>query len=225
MSQPSPQPALPVFHGRYELTRYERVADGAVHAVGIVLAIVAGAVLLTLALPRTAPAEYAAAVFYVISLLTVLVISCLYNMWPVSPAKWMLRRFDHGAIFLLIAGTYTPFLTQLHNPVPQLATVWTGAIIGILVKLFLPGRFDRLAIVFYLGIGWSGLLAFDILRESLSERTLWYIAAGGVAYSSGVVFFLWKRLRFQSALWHCFVVAGAALHLVAVADCLVINRL
>jgi hemolysin III len=217
-------PHIP-FSGRFDLSRGELIADGIVHSIGIVLAIVAGSMLLALSAPLAAPGEYLAAIFYVASLLTVMSISCAYNLWPISPAKWVLRRFDHAAIYLLIAGTYTPFLAQLDRPDTMLWVVWTGAALGIFVKLALPGRFDRLAIVFYLAIGWSGVLMLDGLTEALTDRTLALVAAGGIAYSGGIVFYLWKRSCFQSALWHGFVVAGAALHLAAVTDSLVINRL
>ena len=102
------------FMGRWHYSRAELIADGVVHAVGIVLAIAAGSSMLTLAAFHAAPGEYVAAVFYVAALLTVLSVSLAYNLWPVgSPAKWVLRRFDHSGIYLLIAATYTPFLAQL----------------------------------------------------------------------------------------------------------------
>ena len=101
-SQQSSEP-IP-FIGRFSYSRAELIADGIVHAVGIVLAIAAGSALLAVSAFHTGPGEYAAAVFYVVSLLTVLSISCAYNLWPISPAKWILRRFDHAAIYLLIAG-------------------------------------------------------------------------------------------------------------------------
>jgi hemolysin III len=216
------------FIGCSTCSRTELIADGIVHAVGIVLAIAAGSALLAMSPFHTAPAEYAAVVFYVASLLTVLSISCAYNLWPVSPVKWMLRRFDHAAIYLLIAGTYTPFLAQLDDAAiarTMLAVVWSAAAIGMTIKLFLPGRFDRLAVVFYLAIGWSGAAIAGTLLETLPASTVWLMVAGGVAYSCGVVFFVWRTLRFQSAVWHSFVVTGAGLHLAAVMDCLVINRL
>ena len=115
--------------GRFVYSRAELIADGIVHAVGIVLAIAAGSALLAVGAFHTATGEYVAAVFYVVSLLTVLSISCAYNLWPISPAKWVLRRFDHAGIFLLIAGTYTPFIAQLHDPwtsLPMAAIVWGG---------------------------------------------------------------------------------------------------
>ena len=89
----------------------------------------------------------------------------------------------------------------------------------------MPGRFDRLAVVFYLAIGWSGVSIMRSVLDTLPATTLWLIAAGGIVYSTGVVFFAWQRLRFQNAVWHGFVVVAAGLHLAAVMDCLVINRL
>jgi hemolysin III len=216
------------FTGRFALSRAELIADGVVHATGIVLTLAGGAALLAASAIRTAPGEYAAAVFYVASLLTVMSISCAYNLWPMSPAKWLLRRFDHAAIYLLIAGTYTPFLAQLHDAATarvMTAVVWSAAAAGIAVKLFLPGRLDRLAVVFYLAIGWSGGAIGRALVATLPSSTLWLAVAGGIVYTCGIVFFAWRNLRFQSAIWHGFVVAGAGLHLAAVTDLLVIARL
>jgi hemolysin III len=216
------------FSGRFHYSRAELIADGIVHAVGIVLAISAGSILLAFSIFHTGPWEYVAAVFYVVALLTVLSISCAYNLWPISRAKWVLRRFDHAAIYLLIAGTYTPFLAQLDDTGTarmMLAVVWSAAAIGIAVKLIFPGRLDRLAVVFYLAIGWSGVMILRPVVDTLPTTALWLIVAGGIVYSVGVVFFAWHRLRFQNAVWHAFVVIAAGLHLAAVMDCLVINRI
>ncbi|PZN59166.1 MAG: DNA-binding protein [Proteobacteria bacterium] len=215
--------------GRWHYSRGELIADGIVHAVGIVLAIAAGAALLALAAPRTGPGEYLAAIFYVVALLTVLSVSLAYNLWPVtSPVKWVLRRFDHSAIYLLIAGTYTPFLAQLDNtPAAKwmILLVWIAAVSGIAVKVALPGRFDRLAVVLYLAIGWSGLVLAGPLVAALSASSLALIVSGGVVYSLGVVFFAWHGLRYHAALWHGFVIVAAGLHLAALLDTLVIGRL
>lgn len=216
------------FIGRWHYSRTELIADGVVHAVGIVLAIAAGSVMLALAAPHIGPGVYFAAVFYVAALLTVFSVSLAYNLWPVaSPTKWLLRRFDHSAIYLLIAATYTPFLAQLPSPKAgwTIALIWLAATAGMAVKIVLPGRFDRLAIVFYLAIGWSGLMLASPLMALLTPTALALLLAGGIVYSCGVVFFIWKRLRFHTALWHGFVVAGAGLHLAAMFDCLVIARL
>ncbi len=146
-------------------------------------------------------------------------------MWPRGPVKWILRRFDHSAIFILIAATYTPFLARM--PAGSLATtlfvgVWATAILGVLIKCALPGRLDRVAIMLYLGLGWSGALAYPSLREALGGATLPLILAGGIVYSAGVIFHVWDSLRFQNAIWHGFVVTGAALHYAAVYNCLVL---
>ena len=217
------------FMGRWHYSRAELIADGVVHAVGIVLAIAAGSSMLTLAAFHAAPGEYVGAVFYRAALLTVLSVSLAYNLWPVgSPAKWVLRRFDHSGIYLLIAATYTPFLAQLDGePLAawMIAAVWGAAAAGIALKVVWPGRLDRLAIVFYLAIGWSGLVLARPLLHTLPATSLALIVAGGMVYSCGVVFFVWHGLRFHNALWHGFVVTGAGLHLAAMLDCLVVSRL
>ena len=107
----------------------------------------------------------------------------------------------------------------------MMALVWGASLVGIALKLIVPERFGRLAIVLYLAIGWSGLLVFQTLATTLPPVTLWLIVAGGVAYSAGIIFHVWDRLRFQNVLWHVFVVVGASLHLFATLDCMVFSRL
>src|SRR5690606_9734915 len=151
-----------------------------------------------------------------------------FNLWPVSPIKRWLARLDQAAIFLFIAGTYTPFLAALgETPAAEkmMTLVWGAALVGIALKLVVPQRFGRLAIPLYLGIGWSGVLVFQTLVAALPPTTLWLIVAGGLAYSGGIVFHLWDRLKFQNVLWHSFVVIGASLHLFATLDCMVFSRL
>lgn len=216
------------FIGRFVLSRAELVADGIVQGTAVAGALVGGVALLWAATDHTGPGEYAAAVLYVVSLLAVLTISLIYNLWPISPTKWLLRRFDHAAIYLLIAGSYTPFLAQLKDAAVGwmvAAVVWGGAVIGMALKLFLPGRLDRLAVLFCLAIGWSGVAVADHLFGVLPPAAITLLAAGGIAYSLGTVFFIWHSLPFQTALWHGFVVIGATLHFAAVTDLLVVARL
>jgi hemolysin III len=130
-------------------------------------------------------------------------------------------------IYVLIAATYTPFLAQLPDQSSanlMLAALWIAAGAGIALKMLMPGRLDRLAIAFYLLTGWSGLAVAHPLVEALPETTMTLIVAGGVVYTAGVIFYIWRSLRFQSALWHLFVVIGAGLHCAAVIDSLVISR-
>lgn len=206
----------------------EKVVDGVVHVLGLIVAIVAGSVLLSFAIIETAPEAVPALAVYVGSLVAVLGVSLAYNMWPVSPMKMWLARFDQAAIFLFIAGTYTPFLAVLGGTTSGIVMttfVWGASLIGVALKLIVPQRFGRLAIALYLAIGWSGILVFQSLAQSLPPSTMWLLLAGGVTYSLGVIFHLWERLKFQNAVWHVFVVAGASLHLWAVIDCMVIHRL
>jgi len=161
----------------------------------------------------------------VAGLLLMLGLSATYNLWPVSPTKWVLRRLDHSAIYVLIAATYTPFIMELSNSVFAIALlvgVWCVAIFGIALKLGWPGRFDRLSVGLYLALGWSGLMLYDSVVAGLPRMALWFVLAGGAMYSLGVIFHAWQRLRFQNVIWHCFVLSGAACHYTAVLD-LVLN--
>lgn len=205
----------------------EVVADGIVHGVGLVIALAVGSPLLVLAALGTAPAELPALVLYVASLLAVLAISLAFNLAPISPAKDVLARLDQAAIFLFIAGSYTPLLATLGGAAADIlmAAVWGAALVGIALKLIVPQRFGRMAILLYLAIGWSGVLVFQALAATLPPTTLWLLLAGGITYSAGIVFHLWRRLRFHNVLWHGFVVLGATLHLWAIFDCMVLSRL
>jgi hemolysin III len=205
----------------------ELVADGIVHGVGLTAVVATGAVALTLAVVNASTGAVPSLAIYVGSLLVVLSVSMAYNLWPVSPIKKILARLDQAAIFLFIAASYTPFLDIVGGGAANmlLMAIWSAALIGIALKLVVPARFGRLAIPFYLGIGWSGVLLFQQLATSLPPVALWLLIAGGVLYSLGIVFHLWNKLRFQNALWHGFVVAAALLHLAAILDCVLIGRL
>jgi hemolysin III len=194
---------------RYD--RAELVADGVVHVLGAVSAVFAAGALVGVALTRAAPATISSVAIYAATLMAVWGFSALYNMWPVSRTKWLLRRFDHAAIYLLIAGTYTPFMIHVGTPtaLAVLAAVWTAALIGASVKLIAPGRFDRLAVVVYLVMSWSGVAIAHEVFAALSTAALVMLLVGGLFYSAGVIFHLWNSLRFQNAIWHGFVLVAA----------------
>jgi hemolysin III len=213
---------------RRPYTRAELAADAIVHVLGLIVAVAAGSILLTFALLHTAPEAFPALVVYVATLIVVLGVSLAFNMWPDSPVKMHLARLDQAAIFLFIAGSYTPFLAVIGGTstgIVMMSFVWGAALVGVALKLIVPHRFGRVAIALYLAIGWSGVLVFQSLGQALPESTLWLLLAGGVTYSAGIIFHVWEKLRFQNALWHVFVVAGASLHLWAVIDCMVVARL
>jgi hemolysin III len=234
MSFPSLNLSRTTFRGRTwwhrgkPYTRQEIVWDAGVHALGLLIAVSLGGVLLAVAGLKTAPTELPMLFVYVSSLVVVLSVSLAFNMAPVTPLKRFLARLDQAAIFLLIAGTYTPLLTLLTGTTVgdvMLPLVWGGALIGIALKVIVPQHFGRVAILLYLAIGFSGVAVFNSLASSLPPSTLWLLVAGGVAYTSGIIFHLWERLHFHNVLWHCFVVVGASLHLWAILDCMVLQRL
>ncbi|MBN8969789.1 MAG: hemolysin III family protein [Rhizobiales bacterium] len=211
---------------RWEYDRAELIADGVIHVLGIAFGMIAASVLITLAAIYASTAQIVSVSIYAAGLTAMLGISATYNLWPVSPVKWLLRRFDHSAIYVLIAATYTPFLAQMQDRVVAVALligVWSVAVIGIALKVLLPGRFDRLSIALYLALGWSGVVAYESVMSSLPSTTLWLIAAGGLLYSAGVIFHAWRRLRFQNAIWHSFVLLAAACHYSAVVDLVLIS--
>src|SRR6186713_3204453 len=200
------QAAAGAMHWNYD--RAELIADGVVHIVGVCFGLVAATALIILTAVYATPADIAAVSIYVAGLLAMLVLSATYNLWPVSRAKWVLRRFDHSAIYLLIAATYTPLIMELKHSyfaVALLIGVWCTAIVGIVIKLVFPGRYDRLAVGLYLAMGWSGVMLYDAVVKALPVLVLWFVVAGGLLYTFGVVFHVWQQLRFQNAIWHSFV--------------------
>jgi hemolysin III len=145
-------------------------------------------------------------------------LSATYNMWPISGAKLLLRRFDQSAIYVLIAGTYTPFLAQMKAGLISAGLnigIWSVAAIGVVLKLLLPGRFERLSIILYVLLGGSGVIAYDVAASALPSSSVGLIAAGGALCSTGLVFHLWRKLRFKNAIWHAFVVLAAVCHYIA----------
>ena len=203
----------------WDYDRAELIADGVVHAIGVLAGIVAATVLVVLTAVYANTLDIVAVSIYVAGLLSMLVLSATYNLWPVSRVKWLLRRFDHSAIYLLIAATYTPFILELKDSafaLVLLVGVWCVAILGIVLKLAWPGRFDRIAVGVYLAMGWSGMMLYDAVVRALPAMALGFVVAGGALYSLGVIFHAWRRLRFQNAIWHGFVLAGAACHYTAV---------
>lgn len=210
-----------------KLSTAEQVADGIVHGAGLLIAIIAGATLLNLTLKFTAPEQFPALLTYIVTMVVLFGVSMASNLWPHNNVKMWLARFDQAAIFLFIAGTYTPLLSLVWGSAEGLGVtvfVWSAALIGIALKLIVPQHFGRLAILLYLAIGWSGVLIFQDLANVIPSTALWLLVAGGVTYSAGITFYLWEKLKFNTAIWHTFVVVGASLHLIAIFDVLVFNR-
>jgi len=199
----------------------EEIANSISHGVGLVLALLATPILIVAALRYGSAWNMVGVSVFAASMVALYLASTLYHALTHDRAKRIFRMFDHGAIFLLIAGTYTPFIAQLKNSFASgglLTGVWLAAGIGVVLKLMLPGRFDRVAVVLYLLLGWSGVMAYESMIATLPTFTFWLLTTGGVLYSMGVIFHVWRGLRFQNAIWHAFVLLAAVCHYMAVLE-------
>lgn len=198
----------------------EELANSISHGVGLFAAAIGTPILLTAAWARgSVPFTIGAAVFAATMLLLYLG-STLYHAWPQTSFKGALQTIDHSSIFLLIAGTYTPFtLGPLYGRAGWtiLALIWPLALFGVLLKwrrgvLHRP----RLALALYLGMGWLILFAIRPLALAVPGWTLFWLVAGGVAYTAGVIFFVREHVRYNHFIWHLFVLSGTACHYLAV---------
>lgn len=211
------------------VTRAERLADAAVHLATLAFVVAAVPPLAGLALAEGTAAAWPALMVYGASLALMALASAAYNIVsppPVTAPRLyeQLRRLDHAAIFLKIAGTYTPFAALALPPAQGLvllSVVWGGALAGAALKLVSPRRLEAVSVPLYLALGWAFLWVGDGGFAALGERTLRLLVAGGLLYSLGVPFHLWAALRFQNALWHAFVLAGTvAMYAAVVAELL-----
>jgi hemolysin III len=199
-------------------SRTELWADTAAHVTGVTAGLVGTAVLMWTAVEGSALLVLGAAL-YVIGLMSMLGFSAAYNLWPPSPVKEWLRRLDHAAIFVMIAGTITPFVMNRLGGTwgfGLLAFVWIVAVSGIAMKLVFPRRWELATVGLYIGLGLSILVVADQLSRAISPISGWLLIIGSATYIAGVVFHLWEKLPFQNAIWHWMVLAAAAFHYFAV---------
>lgn len=197
----------------------ERIADGIIHAVGVTAGLVAVIAMMIVAVPSQPVSTTASLAVYGFAMLAMFGCSAAYHLIPAPGWKPTLRRIDQAAIFLKIAGTYTPFaLIKMGGFVGYalLSSVWVIALAGAAGKLLLTSSWDRTAIALYLSLGWAGLATMQPLAASMSLTPLILLTLGGVLYTVGVIFHLWRTLPYQNAIWHLFVLAGTACHFGAV---------
>ena len=205
--------------------RWERRLDSAIHAVALVAGLVGGVILIMIA-AQNGPVDVVVAAIYSGGLLVMFGCSLAYNLGRWSRYRDLLCGFDQSAIFLMIAGTYTPFtVLRLEGPwsAALSGVVWSVAALGIGLRLFASRWFGRLSLALYLSLGWIGLIAVVPLARSVGLPILALLTAGGILYTVGVVFHLWERLPFQNAIWHAFVLAAAGIHFAAVAGTLLVS--
>ena len=199
-------------------SRGEIVADGIVHAVGLAAAVAGAGALISAAVFRGT--SVAAVAIYAATLIAMLAASAAYSLGFRLRFHEALRRLDHAGIFVMIAGSYTPFTAgALHGrwAIGLTTAVWTIAALGVLMKTALaPHGLRGLTTFLYIAFGWIGVIAAGPFLAALSPRVVWLIVAGGLTYSLGTIVFTLRRLPYQRAVWHGFVVAGAAIHFCAI---------
>lgn len=197
----------------------EEIANSVSHGMGLVLALVGSPFLIAEAAVRGTTTDVVAAAVFVTTVVLAYAASTLYHAFPHGSAKRVLRALDHGSIFLLIAGTYTPFTLGVLRGGwgwSLFGAVWTLALGGLILKASGGAKFHRVSVVLYLVMGWLIVVAIKPLSEAIEPAGLAWLVAGGLAYTAGVVFYALDRIPYWHFVWHLFVIAGTACHFVAV---------
>ncbi len=219
-NDPDPGASQKAAHRREVLhTLGEEIAHAVSHGVGIVASIVGLAVLVGFSVLHGDHWHVVASGIFGGTLIILYTASTLYHSVTHPEAKHVLRIIDHSSIYLLIAGTYTPFLLITFREtfgLPLFVGIWVLAFAGVAFKIFATGKFEKLSAAIYLAMGWIVLLVIKPFLELVPTGGIWLTVLGGVAYTGGVVFFLWDRLPYNHAIWHGFVLLGSILHYFAV---------
>ncbi|MEI7769097.1 MAG: hemolysin III family protein [Chloroflexales bacterium] len=197
----------------------EIIANAVTHGIGTALAIAGLAILVAFASIRGDVWHIVSVSIYGATLIFLYLFSTLYHSVLGPRVSQVLRVFDHAAIFLLIAGTYTPFtLVTLRGPLgwALFGIVWGMALFGVCFQTTLLRRHAAISLGLYIGMGWAVVVAARPLMEALSLPGVILLAAGGLSYTFGVIFYIWHRLPYHHAIWHLFVLAGSILHFLAI---------
>ena len=197
----------------------EEIANSITHGIGALLSIAGLAVLVGFASLHGNAWHITSCSIFGATMILLYVASTLYHSIPLKNIKGILRQLDHSAIYLLIAGTYTPFmLVNLRGPWgwSLLGTIWGIALLGIVLKTTSFGRLPGISLGFYLAMGWIVVIAIKPMLAVLDKGGLELLLFGGMAYTGGVVFYAWEKLPYSHAIWHLFVMAGSCLHFFAI---------
>ena len=197
----------------------DELASALTHAAGVLASLAAGAVLITMAALSGSPWQVVGTAVFSASLVLLYSASTAYHIALNHTTRRRLRTFDHCAIYILIAGTYTPLtLTALRGPWgwTLFGIVWGLAVAGVVFKLLFIGRFPRVSTAIYIGMGWLVVIAAGPLVRAVDPAALAWLVGGGIAYTAGTVFYHSRRIPYAHAVWHLFVLAGSACHAIAV---------
>jgi hemolysin III len=197
----------------------EEIANSITHGVGVGLSVVGLTALIILAVLRNAPWQLIGFTIYGITLVLLYLGSTLYHSIQRKNAKIVFQKLDHAAIYLLIAGTYTPFvLIKLRDAwgLTLLTIIWGMAVLGVAYKLLFINRYERLSILGYVLMGWLCLIAGKELFANIPVESLVWLALGGALYTLGITFLVWQKIPYNHTIWHFFVLAASACHYFAV---------
>ncbi|KPL90533.1 PAQR family membrane homeostasis protein TrhA [Herpetosiphon geysericola] len=203
-----------------EYSAAEELANAITHGIGVALSVAGLVILLVMAINTGDPWRIASFTVYGLSLICMYLASTLYHSIRNPRAKYLLKIFDHCAIYLLIAGTYTPILlVSLQSSVAWtlFGLIWGCAFAGICFKLFFIKRFELLSTLMYVGMGWLSVMAWDDMVASLPGGAFALLVAGGLTYTAGVIFYRWEKLPYNHAIWHGFVMGGSVCHFLVMA--------
>lgn len=196
-------------------TAKEEFAHALTHGIGAVLSVVALVVMLLWTSTHGDAWHVVAATIYGASLILLYTASTLYHAFPWPKAKAMFQQLDHAAIYILIAGTYTPYaLINLRDAWgwTLMGVAWGIAIVGVALELCMKKRVGWLSLSLYLGMGWMAIIAINPMIDNVDSGGLMLLVAGGLAYTLGVIFYVWESLPYNHAIWHLFVLAGSVFH-------------
>ena len=203
-------------------TRYSAVEEffhALSHGTGALLSIAGLILMLNIAVPLNDGWYLASSLIYGLSLILLYSSSTLYHAISQADIKRRLRQLDHAAIFILIAGTYTPFtLLNLRDNwgLPLFTLIWAVALAGVIIELATGLKYKKLSLTLYLGMGWLVIVAIEPMLTHVPTGALLLLLAGGLSYSVGIIFYVWKRLFMHHVIWHLFVLAGSVMHFLAV---------
>lgn len=203
-------------------TKKEEILNGVTHGIGVIFGIVALSILLYLAIRKGSVSEVVGFSIYGACIILMFLSSTLYHSFTIEKVKMVLRVFDHSSIFLFIAGTYTPIvLLTLEGKlkVGMLVGVWTIALLGVLFKIFTFGKFDKfkaLSLLIYIGMGWIAIVPIKAIINATSINFFYWILGGGLLYTVGTIFYGIKKIPYNHAIWHLFVLAASVTHFLGI---------
>lgn len=202
-----------------QYSKNEEIANSVTHGLGILFAVISLSVLLTLASLYGSTSHIVSYIIYGVSMILLYTSSTLYHALPYLGAKKFFKICDHVSIYLLIAGTYTPFLVlniKGSLGLGMLIAIWSCALLGIFFKFFFVGRYTFVSTLLYLAMGWMMIFAIKPLYETLNAPSFQWILTGGLTYTAGTVFYLLKKVPFHHAAWHICVLLGSIFHFTAI---------